>query len=149
LETGLERGGKSRSRFQISQGGFIATGATDEDVARQVDFVRSRIAFYGSTRAYWPVLEQHGLEELGARLNHMSKAGQWAAMPDEVSDEVVDLFAAVGRHDQIVTAIARQFGGLMDVAVDSASYDMPGTLSPGVIQDIQKIDTQFEGFAEE
>jgi len=147
LQTGLERGGKSRVNFQVSAGGFIATGASDEEVAAQVDFIRQRIAFYGSTRAYWPVLEQHDLLDLGEKLNHMSRTNQWNDMPAEVSDDVVDLFTAIGRHDQIVTAIEAQFGGLMDLVSDSASYDKPGKLPPDVIQDIQRLDTPFMQFA--
>ena len=147
LQTGLDRGGKSRENFQVSAGGFIATGASDEEVAAQVDFIRQRIAFYGSTRAYWPVLEQHDLLDLGEKLNHMSKTNQWQGMAAEVPDEVVELFTAIGRHDEIVTAIEEQFGGLMDLVSDSASYDKPGNLPPDVIQDIQRLDMPFRQFA--
>ena len=68
-------------------------------------------------------------------------------MAAEVSDDVIDLFAAIGRHDEIAAQIDKQFGGLMDLVSDSASYDMPGTLPPDVIQDIQRLDTPFRGFA--
>lgn len=146
LQTGFERGNRSRTTFQVTQGGFLATGATDEEVAKQVDFVRTRISFYGSTRAYWPVLEQHGLEDLGAKLNRMARDKQWQKMSAEVSDDVLKLFAAIGRHDQIVAEINKQYGGLMDVVSDSTSYDMPGQLPPDVIQDIRGIETPFKGF---
>ncbi|MEH6593550.1 MAG: LLM class flavin-dependent oxidoreductase, partial [Halioglobus sp.] len=146
LDTGLQKSGRARENFQIGLGGFLVTGATDEEVDKSLEFVRSRIAFYGSTRAYWPVLEQHGLEDLGGKLYQLSKSGQWADMGREVSDDIVQLFAAIGRHDQIVSEIETQFGGLMDVVSDSASYDMPGSLPAGVIQDIQAITTPFRGF---
>ncbi len=146
LNTGMERGGRSRQSFHVTGGGFVATGASDEEVDAAANFVRARVAFYGSTRAYWPVFEQHGLEELGAKLNHMSKTDQWDAMPGEVSDDVVRLFAAVGRHDEIAGAITERFGGFTDSVSDSASYDKPGALPPDVIQDIQRIDTAFKGF---
>jgi probable F420-dependent oxidoreductase len=147
LQTGLERGGRTRENLQVSGGGFVITGATDEEVDKLVEFYRSRVAFYGSTRAYWPVLEQHDLLELGEKLNYMSKNNQWQAMPAEVSDEVLQLFAAIGRHDQIVAEIESQFGGLVDSLMDSASYDMPGNLPPDVIQDIQALPTRFNGFS--
>ena len=146
LQTGLDRGGKARENFQVSAGGFIATGATDGDVAAQLDFLRQRIAFYGSTRAYWPVLAQHDLLDLGEKLNHMSKTNQWQAMAAEVSDEVVSLFTAIGRYDEITAEIDNQFGGLMDVVSDSASYDRPGSLPPDLIQDIQCLETPFRQF---
>ncbi len=146
LETGFARGDRSRQEFLISAAGFIATGASDEELEKQIEFVRSRIAFYGSTRAYWPVFEQHDLLDLGEKLNHMSKTDQWDDMSREVSDDVVELFAAIGKHDVIADEIASQFGGNMDAVSDSASYDMPGTLTPAVIRDIQNIPTPFKNF---
>ena len=146
LQTGLERGGRDRGSLQVSGGGFVVTGETDGDVAKGVDFYRARIAFYGSTRAYWPVLEQHDLLDLGEKLNHMSKNNQWQAMPAEVGDDVVELFCAIGRHDQIASAVEKHFGGVVDAVADSASYDMPGCLPPQVIRDIQAIPAPFRGF---
>jgi hypothetical protein len=48
-----------------------------------------RVGFYGSTPSYWPVFEQHGWEDLGHKLNDMSKKGQWEQMTQEVSDDIV------------------------------------------------------------
>ena len=80
LDNALAASGRSRENFEISGGGFTATGATDEEVAKAFEWVRMRIGFYGSTRAYWPVFEEHGWHDLGEKLNHMSKTNQWDAM---------------------------------------------------------------------
>lgn len=146
LEKAMATSGRSRGSFQISGGGFVATGATDETVARAFEWVRMRVGFYGSTRAYWPVFEEHGLEELGEKLNHMSKAGQWEAMTKEVSDDVTHLFAAVGRHDELAGAIEARFGGLVDTVGAGTPVDEPGGLPPDLITDIQAIDTPFKEF---
>jgi hypothetical protein len=58
-------------------------------------------------------------------------------MAREVSDDVVRLFAAVGRHDQIAKAIDERFGGLVDAVSTS---DLP----PDLIQDIQRIPTRYQ-----
>ncbi|MEM6705743.1 MAG: TIGR03617 family F420-dependent LLM class oxidoreductase [Acidobacteriota bacterium] len=150
IEEGMRQapgGPRERRHFQISGGGFVATGADDETVSKQFEFVRQRVGFYGSTRAYWPVFEQHGLEELGEKLNVMSKQGQWKEMAAEVSDDVVRLFCAVGRHDEIVGAIEERFGGLCDVVGSSASTDMPGEMTPDLIQDVKQIASPFEDFS--
>ena len=132
LETGLQGSGRPRSDFEISGGGFIATGADDEAVAKTWEWVRMRIGFYGSTPSYWPVFAVHGLEDLGHKLNDMSKKGQWEAMTKEIPDDVVKLFVAAGRHDQIAGAIQQRFGGLVDtVALD-------GSLPPELVADIRK-----------
>ncbi len=146
LDKALTASGRSRGNFEISGGGFVATGATDEAVARAFEWIRVRVGFYGSTRAYWPVFAAHGLEDLGEKLNHMSKAGQWDAMAAEVSDDVVNLFAAVGRHDQLAAAMTDRFGGLVDTVGAGTPVDEPGGLPPDLIKDIQSISTPFNGF---
>jgi hypothetical protein len=57
----------------------------------------------------------HGWEDLGLKLNDMSKKGQWEQMTKEIPDEVVNEFCAVGRYEQIASAIAKRFEGPIDV----------------------------------
>ena len=109
-------------------------------------YKRQRVGFYGSTRAYWPVLEVHGLEELGHKLNQLSRNNQWDQMAKEVSDDVVHLFSAAGRHDEIANAIETRFGGISDVIYDSTSSELRGTLPADVIQDIRRIPCRFVGY---
>jgi probable F420-dependent oxidoreductase len=133
LEKGLESAGRSRGQFEISGGGFVATGPDDEAVQKLFEWVRMRIGFYGSTPSYWPVFEVHGLQELGLKLNEMSKKGQWDEMTKEISDDVVHLFAAVGRHDELVGALTDRFGGMTDIV------GLPEDTPPDVIQEVLAI----------
>ncbi len=145
IEEGMARTGRIREHFEISGGGFIATGVDDEQVAEATEWVRTRVGFYGSTKAYWPVFAEHGLEELGERLLYLSRNDGWDDMAAEVSDDVVRLFAAVGRHDELVDAVTERFGGLSDSI--SASTPGPGSkLPPDLIQELQTIPTPFAGF---
>jgi probable F420-dependent oxidoreductase len=143
LSDGLAKSGRKREDFEISGGGFVVTGKDDAEVQQLFDWVRYRVAFYGSTPAYWPVFEEHGLGDLGRKLNAMTKAGQWDKIAGEISDDVVHLFAAVGRHDQIVKAIEVHFGGLIDSISASANSAKPSQLPPGLIQDIARIPTRY------
>lgn len=145
LAEGWARSGRTREHFEIHGGGFIATGPDEEAVAKKVDWVRMRVGFYGSTPAYWPVLEAHGLGDLGRKLNAMSKQGQWAAMTKEISDDVVRLFAAVGTHKEIAGAIRERFAGSDSVSA-SATSEEGADLPPDIIQDIQRIPTAFAGY---
>jgi probable F420-dependent oxidoreductase len=147
LAEGMARTGRQRRHFEISGGGFVATGATDAEVATSFEWIRTRVGFYGSTKAYWPVLAEHGLEDLGHELLHLSRTDGWDQMPARVSDDVVRLFAAVGRYDQLPAAIAARFGGLSD-AVGLTTPTIPVTsIPPDLIQELQQIDTPFTGFA--
>jgi probable F420-dependent oxidoreductase len=145
LEEGMRASGRKREHFEMTGGGFIATGPDAAAVAKAFEWVRYRVAFYASTPAYWPVLAMHGLEELGARLNAMTKAGQWDKIAAEVPGEVVHLFAAVGAHAEIAGAIARRFGGAVDGIYSRAADGDPAFLPPDLVQDIQRIPSPFVG----
>ncbi|MBM3217082.1 MAG: TIGR03617 family F420-dependent LLM class oxidoreductase [Candidatus Rokubacteria bacterium] len=145
LRTGMAKANRTRDRFAISGGGFIATGPDEAAVAKMVEWVRYRVAFYGSTPAYWPVLEVHGLHELGRKLNVMSKAGQWDRMSAEISDDVVRLFAAVGTHKELARAIEARFGGVCDAVAPSGGYGVHQDLPADLIQDLKRIPSPFTG----
>ncbi len=147
LELGFARSGRPRAQFEINGGGFLATGADDAAVAAELDWVRGRIGFYGSTPAYWPVLESAGFHELGPKLNQMTKQGRWSALAAEIPDELVHACTAVGRHDQIADAVRARYGGLTDTLVASASYAMPSDLPAEVIADVARVPAAFTGFA--
>ena len=145
LRAGMMKGGRARERFEIAGGGFIATGPDEASVATMVEWVRTRVAFYGSTPAYWPVLEAHGLHDLGRKLNVMSKSGQWEQMAAEISDDVVREFAAIGTHRDLARAIERRFGGVADTIALSGGYGIRQDIPPDLIRDIQRIPSPFTG----
>ncbi len=146
VRAGMLKSGRAREHFEISGGGFIATGADEESVAKMLEWVRYRVAFYGSTPAYWPVLEIHGLHDLGRKLNAMTKAGQWDNMAAEVSDDVVRLFAVVAPHKDLAAEIARRFGGVSDAVGLSGGYGVRQHVPPDLIQDIRRIPSVFTGY---
>jgi probable F420-dependent oxidoreductase len=145
IETGLAKAGRTRSQYEISGGGFLATGPDDETVARRFEWVRQRVAFYGSTQAYYPVFAAHRLEDLGHKLNALTRQGKWNEMAKEVPDDVAHLFAAVGRHDRIVKAIDDRFGGLVDAL--TLRSDGAGEVPADLVQDIRRLPHAFRGFA--
>ena len=146
LEAGLAKAGRKRANYEISGGGFLATGPDDESVAKRFEWVRQRVAFYGSTPAYFPVLAVHGLEDLGHKLHAMSREGKWGDMAREVPDDVAHLFAAVGRHDQLVGAIAERFGGLADsLTLRGDGIGAAAEVPRDLVQDIQRIPHPYGG----
>ena len=146
LRSGMMRSARAREHFEISGGGFIATGPDEAAVAKVVEWVRYRVAFYGSTPAYWPVLAVHGLEELGQKLNVMSKAGKWDEMAGEISDDVLRLFTAVATHRDLAGEIERRFGGVSDSVGLSGGYGTRQDIPPDLVQDIRRIPSVFSGY---
>jgi probable F420-dependent oxidoreductase len=147
LHKGMRRGGRRRAAFDLHGGGFVATGADEQAVATAVDAVRRRIALYGSTRTYLPILSLHGLADLGLKLHRLSVEGRWNEMPAEISDEIVRLFAACGTYGEIAAAIEARFGGLADAIDLSFPADAPAGLQRELMADIRRIPHLFEGFA--
>lgn len=147
LDVGLARAGLARQHFNVTGGGFIATGPDNETVARMWEFIRSRVAFYASTRTYWPVLAVHELEDLGAKLHTMSKRGQWDEMTASVPDEVVELFAVRGTHGEIVARIAERFADTVDQVMIQPAPDADPGLTPDLLQEIRALGTPFREFA--
>ncbi len=75
IAEGMRRSGRRRENFDVSGGGFVVTGPDTQAVAEGMEWARQRIAFYGSTRSYRPILALHGLDEFGAKLHAMSTQG--------------------------------------------------------------------------
>ena len=146
LQAGWKRSGRRRESFEITGGGFIATGPDEAAVAKVREWVRYRVAFYGSTPAYFPVLEAHGLQDLGQELNRMSREGRWDEMAARIPDDVLDLFAAVGTHEEIAARIEERFGGLSDSIYASMSSEMPSDLPPDVVAEIERVPVTFTGY---
>ena len=117
LSAGLAASGRSRAAVEVSMLAMIATGATEEEMARAVAGTRQQIAFYGSTPAYRGVLDRHGWAGLGEELNSLSRsdrADKWQAMGALVEDEVLQAFAVVAEPADVAAQILRRFGGLID-----------------------------------
>jgi probable F420-dependent oxidoreductase len=146
LRAGMARSGRAREHFEIAGGGFVVTGPDDGAVAKMLEWVRYRVAFYASTPAYWPVLEVHGLHDLGRKLNVMSKAGQWDQMAAEISDDVVRLFAVVATHENLAREIGHRFDGVSDAVTLSGGYGVHQDIPPGLVQDIRRLPSVFGGF---
>ena len=149
IGTGLAKAGRSRSEIEVISGAFVATGADDAAVAKMKQYVRFRIAFYCSTRAYWDVLRLHGLEPLGERLRPYPAQNRWDEMAALIPDDVVELFAVVGRHDELLAKIRAKYEGL----ADRLSLFVPTDTDPGplgeALQDIRSVPIHFGGYRQE
>lgn len=146
IADGLTRSGRRRENFDVHGGGFVATGPDANALARAMERVRERIAFYGSTRSYRPILALHGLEELGLKLHHLSITGRWEEMAAEISDDVVRAFAACATYDGLARAIEERFGGAADSCDLTFPPHTPIGLQRELLADIRGIPHLFSGF---
>lgn len=114
LAKGLERSNRSRRDVEVTIPIMSAVGRDDAEVAPKLAAVRQQLAFYGSTPAYRGVLDHHGWGDVGDELNRLSKQGEWVAMGDLITDEMLREFAVVGDLESVSAEIKQKFGGVVD-----------------------------------
>ena len=111
LEEGARRGGRSIKDLDISGGGFIGCGTTQEDLRLVREKVRARISFYASTPTYSSVLHLHGWGEIASILHDMSLRGEWEKMPSLITDAMLEHYAVIGTPEELPQLLARRYGG--------------------------------------
>ncbi len=105
FERGLARSRRERGSFD-----YLPTVccAIDDDEARARDAARRTIAFYATVRTYAPLWEMHGFGDRAAAVGDSFRAGDFAAMPGHVSDEMVDAYCAAGPEDRVRALVAER-----------------------------------------
>ena len=117
IADGARRAGRDPAGVTLGCSGFIVTGPTRAAIEARKQAVKRQIAFYASTRTYFPVLETHGFQEVGARLHEMSLKGQWEEMTGLITEEIFDAFAIAAGYDEIAAAVKERYGGLVQEVV--------------------------------
>ncbi len=112
IRTGAAKSGRSLDKFDILMKALVATGATDEELEIQIGDARSRIAFYASTPSYAPPFNQIDLEALAVECQALSRAKRWDELTGLISDEVLEQFCVIAKHDQIAQRLDERFGHL-------------------------------------
>ncbi len=110
LDRGLARSHRSRSDIVITGGGYVGVGETEDDLRELREIIRYRVAFYSSTRTYRRPLEMEGWGDLSDVLHDLSISGQWDRLASNISDEMLDTFAVIGRYDSVAEQIAERYG---------------------------------------
>jgi probable F420-dependent oxidoreductase len=147
IEKGLSQSGRKRENFEVTGGGFIVTGPDEAALTKGRERVRRDIGFYGSTPAYQPVLELHGLGDLAKKLNKLVRNGDWEKLAAQIPDDVLDLFAAVGTFDELPEKVAARFGGISDTISVGFSLQSNVAAVSALVQKLQAIPSRFTGFS--
>ncbi len=146
LATELEKSGRTFEHFEVTGGGFVATGPDTASVQAAAEKIRYRVAFYGSTPAYRGVFDIHGIGDLGVKLHTASRSGQWNEMAAMVDDDVLDLFCARATYDKLPDAIASRFGGISDAVGVDFLPDTDARTRRKLLDGLKAIPSAFQGF---
>ena len=114
LDDGAAKAGRSRQDVALSSMVFVITGDTPDELASMRETVRTQIAFYASTRNYRIVMDTHGWGETYSRLNKKAARGQWDRMGEEITDEMLEVFAVQGPPESIPDKLHAKYDGILD-----------------------------------
>jgi probable F420-dependent oxidoreductase len=109
-QAGARKAGRDLTAFDVIPSPLIATAPSSAGLEERVRDVRSRIAFYASTRTYRAVFEHHGWGALVEELHQCSVQRRWEEMPERITDEVLDTIAVIGTHDQLAGKLKQRYG---------------------------------------
>jgi probable F420-dependent oxidoreductase len=128
IDRGLARAGRQRSDLELTAEVIVGCGRNDEELER-AGAVRSLVAFYGSTPSYRPVLDVEGWGDLQPQLNALSKRGEWAAMSELITDDMVATIAVFGTPEECARQIVDRFGAEVSrICAYFPGYDAPDDL---------------------
>lgn len=114
VQEGLARSGRSRADVQIYAPVIIAPGETRAEVDAALAQARERIAFYGSTPTYRPMLEILGYGDVADRLRQMMAERRGAELPAQVPQAVLDAIVVSGSYEAIGHELRTRYDGLLD-----------------------------------
>ncbi len=114
ITVGLANAGRSRGDVQIYAPVLLAAGETPEEVRAAVNRARARMAFYGSTPTYRPLLDVLGYGDVADRLHQMIRERTPDELARQVPDAVVDAVAVRGSYEEIGHALRARYDGLVD-----------------------------------
>ena len=134
IAAGAERGGRSLDDVTLECPIMTAVGDTEEEIAASRDAARLMVAFYGSTRTYSPIFEQHGFEGLSDQLHACQRQGDIAGMGQLITDDVLDHYIVSAPWDDLAEALIARFSGLApNVRVMSYTAMSQMKADPGVL----------------
>jgi probable F420-dependent oxidoreductase len=110
LARGAEHAGRSEA---VPIAGYITCSVSDDaDEARRN--AKAIVAFNASVRTYRPIVELHGFEAEADAIRAAWKNGDWAAMTEAVSDEMLDTVALAGTPAEVRAQFEERRAGVFE-----------------------------------
>ncbi|MFZ4518197.1 MAG: TIGR03617 family F420-dependent LLM class oxidoreductase [Microthrixaceae bacterium] len=111
---GAARSGRDPAGVEVVCVTIVVTGRTEEEMARSREAIRTQLAFYGTTPAYQPVFELHGMGGACDELRRMARAGRWDEMGALIDDDFLQVVAVVGEPDRVPDLVRERLAGISD-----------------------------------
>jgi hypothetical protein len=87
-------------------------GDSDEERTHERELARISMSFYGSTPNYAFIWDEAGFEGTTARIREKQKAGDFAGMAAQITDDHIATFATEATWDGLADALAARYGSV-------------------------------------
>lgn len=120
IAEGAAKAGRNPADIAVIVPAMTIVGDSDDERDRERERVRASLAFYGSTPNYAFIWDEAGFEGTTARIREKQKAGDFAGMAAQVTDEHVAVFATESTWDGLADALTAKYG---DIATRLVLYN--------------------------
>ncbi len=126
VSEGRRRAGRSDGEVSIIVPVTTIVGDTDEEIARSREQARASLSFYGSTPNYAFIWDEAGFDGTTARIRARQKAGDFAGMAAEITDDHLGVFCTEASWDGLADALIAKYEGTVDRLVFyNPAFDTP------------------------
>jgi probable F420-dependent oxidoreductase len=106
---GAAKAGRSASDIAFIVPVMTIVGDSDEERDKERELVRASMSFYGSTPNYAFIFDEAGFDGTTARIREKQKAGNFAGMAAQISDEHIATFATESTWDGLADALTEKY----------------------------------------
>lgn len=125
IAAGAQKAGRSPADIDVIVPVLTIVGDTDEERDKERELVRASMSFYGSTPNYAFIWDEAGFDGTTARIREKQKAGDFAGMAAQISDEHIAAFATESSWDGLADALSQKYSGLATRVVFYNALNVP------------------------
>jgi probable F420-dependent oxidoreductase len=104
--------GRSPSDVSIIVPVMTIVGDSDAERAAEREHLRAMLSFYGSTPNYAFIWDEAGFEGTTARIREKQKAGDFAGMAAQITDDHLAVFTTESTWDGLADALVTKYGSI-------------------------------------
>lgn len=112
IAAGAAKSGRSPADVTVIVPVLTVVGDTDAERRRERELVRASMSFYGSTPNYAFIWDQAGFDGTTARIREKQKAGDFAGMAAQITDEHIAVFATESTWDGLAAALREKYDAI-------------------------------------
>jgi probable F420-dependent oxidoreductase len=138
IAKGAAMAGRSREDIALIVPVMTIVGDSDEERDKERELVRASMSFYGSTPNYAFIWDEAGFDGTTARIREKQKAGDFAGMAAQITDEHIATFATESTWDGLADALTEKYAAiatrivLYNALSDSGRVERYGEVARGV-----------------